>query len=219
MKGEYADSDLDTFGSNRDGKKGHEQVVIGLLCNAEWCPIGTEVFRGNTKDSTTALAQVRKLRDDYGLDQMIWVGDRGTITQANAALINSTEDLHSISALTHSEIVKLLDRKVLQAELFDDKNIVEVLDSEDPTKPYCLCRNPVTTQRECKTRRRRPDCIRKTVSLEMRPIYQKTDDQIRSHVFICVLAYYLQWYRTERLKPLFESDGKARTVSGRFNTY
>ena len=306
MKGEYADSDLDTFGSNRDGKKGHEQVVIGLLCNAEGCPIGTEVFRGNTKDSTTALAQVRKLRDDYGLDQMIWVGDRGTITQANAALINSTEDLHSISALTHSEIVKLLDRKVLQAELFDDKNIVEVLDSEDPTKPYCLCRNPVTTQRECKTRRRRPDCIRvglekmaqsprreknevigarvgkllarykmgefvtwsvtekklqwsfdeaataaeqvfagcyviradvprelmaatelvliykslslveqgfrdlKTVSFETRMIYQKTDDRIRSHIFICVMAYTLQWHLTQRLKPLFESDGQAK---------
>ena len=306
FEGEYADSDLVTFGYNRDGKKGHEQVVIGLLCNAEGCPIGTEVFRGNTKDSTTALAQVRKLRDDYGLAQMIWVGDRGTITQANAALINSTEDLHSISALTHPEIVKLLDRKVLQAELFDDKNIVEVLDPEDPTKRYCLCRNPVTTQRESKTRRRLLDCTRtglekiaqsprrekdevigarvgkllarykvgkfvtwsvtegklqwsfdeaaiaaeqvfdgcyvirsdlpkelmaatelvltykslslveqafrnlKTVSLEMRPVYHKTDDRIRSHVFICVLAYYLQWHLTQRLKPLFESDGQGK---------
>lgn len=306
FEGEYADSDLVTFGYNRDGKKGHEQVVIGLLCNAEGCPIGTEVFRGNTKDSTTALAQVRKLRDDYGLDQMIWVGDRGTITQANAALINSTEALHSISALTHPEIVKLLDRKVLQAELFDDKNIVEVLDPEDPTKRYCLCRNPVTTQRESKTRRRLLDCTRaglekiaqsprrekdevigarvgkllarykmgkfvtwsvrekklqwsfdeaaiaaeqvfdgcyviradvpkalmaatelvltykslslveqafrnlKTVSLEMRPVYHKTDDRIRSHIFICVLAYYLQWHLTQRLKPLFEGDGQGK---------
>jgi transposase len=52
FEGEYADSDLVTFGYNRDGKKGHEQIVIGLLCNSEGCPLGTEVFRGNTKDST-----------------------------------------------------------------------------------------------------------------------------------------------------------------------
>ena len=50
----------------------------------------------------------------------------------------------------------------------------------------------------------------KTVSLEMRPIYHKSDDRIRSHVFICMLAYYLQWHMTQRLKPLFESDGNGK---------
>lgn len=128
FEGEYVESDLVTFGHNRDGKKGHEQLVIGLLCNAQGCPVGIEVFRGNTKDSTTTLEQVRRLQKDYGLTQLIWVGDRGAITQANAAQIQSASDLHSISALTHPEIVKLLERKVLQAELFDEKKIVEVLD-------------------------------------------------------------------------------------------
>ena len=306
FEGEYAHSDLVTFGYNRDGKKGHEQVVIGLLCNAQGCPVGIQVFTGNTKDSTTTLAQVQRLKHDYGLEKLIWVGDRGTITQANAALIRSQEDLHSISALTHPEIVKLLDRKVIQAELFDEKNTVEVLDPEDPAKRYCLCRNPETTKRETQTRRRLLDCTRvglekiaaakakkkdevigarvgkllaryklgkfvvwsvkegklqwtfdeaaiaaeqvfdgcyviradvpkelmaatelvltykslslveqgfrnlKTVSLEMRPMYHKTDDRIRSHVFICFLAYYLQWHLTQRLQPLFAKDGKGK---------
>lgn len=306
FEGDYVESDLVTFGYNRDGKKGHEQVVIGLLCNAEGCPVGIEVFRGNTKDSTTTLEQVRRLQKDYGLTQLIWVGDRGTITQANAAQIQSASDLHSISALTHPEIVKLLERKVLQAELFDEKKIVEVLDPADPTKRYCLCRNPDTAQRETTTRRRLLDCTReglekiaqsprrekdeiigarvgkllarykmgkfvswsvvekklqwtfdeatiaaeqvfdgcyviradvpkelmaatelvlaykslslveqafrnlKTVSLEMRPVYHKSDDRIRSHVFLCMLAYYLQWHITQRLKPLYKSDGQGK---------
>ena len=50
----------------------------------------------------------------------------------------------------------------------------------------------------------------KTVSLEMRPVYHKTDDRIRSHVFLCMLAYYLQWHLTQRLKPLFKSDGQGK---------
>ncbi|HHT9110146.1 MAG TPA: hypothetical protein ACFYDZ_03185, partial [Candidatus Brocadiaceae bacterium] len=48
----------------------------------------------------------------------------------------------------------------------------------------------------------------KTVQIEIRPVYHKTDDRIRCHVFVCMLAYYLQWHMKQRLKPLFESDGK-----------
>jgi transposase len=48
----------------------------------------------------------------------------------------------------------------------------------------------------------------KTVQLEIRPVYHKTDDRIRCHVFLCMLAYYIQWHMNQRLKPLFQSDGK-----------
>lgn len=47
----------------------------------------------------------------------------------------------------------------------------------------------------------------KTVQLEMRPVYHKTDDRIRAHVFLCMLAYYVQWHMLQRLRPLFDSDG------------
>lgn len=48
----------------------------------------------------------------------------------------------------------------------------------------------------------------KTVLLELRPLYHKTDERIKSHIFISMLAYYLQWHAMQRLKPLFDSDGK-----------
>ncbi|MDH7502676.1 MAG: hypothetical protein QHJ82_08195, partial [Verrucomicrobiota bacterium] len=50
----------------------------------------------------------------------------------------------------------------------------------------------------------------KTVWLEVRPVYHKTDDRIRSHVLICMLAYYLQWHMQQRLAPLFASDGRGK---------
>ena len=47
----------------------------------------------------------------------------------------------------------------------------------------------------------------KTVQLEIRPVYHKNDDRIRGHVFLCMLAYYLQWHMAQRLAPLFKADG------------
>jgi len=47
----------------------------------------------------------------------------------------------------------------------------------------------------------------KTVLLELRPIYHKSDDRIISHVFIVMLAYYLQWHVMQKVKPLFDNDG------------
>jgi transposase len=84
FEGAYAESQIVLFGYNRDCKKGHEQVVIGLLCNAEGCPVGVEVFAGNTQDASTVLAKVQALKRDYGLQEVTFVGDRGMITRANA---------------------------------------------------------------------------------------------------------------------------------------
>ena len=50
----------------------------------------------------------------------------------------------------------------------------------------------------------------KTVQLEIRPVYHHKDDRIRAHVFLCVLAYYVQWHIRQRLEPLFAEDGPGR---------
>lgn len=306
LEGAYLESQIVLFGYNRDGKKGHEQVVLGLLCNAEGCPVGVEVFAGNTQDASTVVAKIQELRKDYGLKEVTFVGDRGMVTQANAEELKGVEGLHTISALTHRQIVELVERKVIQAELFDEKRIAEVIDPEKPEQRYCLCRNPQSGARETTTRQRLLDRTRealdkivarkkkgsteklsaqvgkilarykmgkfvewqiktgrlqwhfkeahiaqeklfdgcyivsatvpkeqmnqdevvrtykslsvveqafrnlKTVSLEIRPVYHKKDDRIRSHVFLCVLAFYLQWHMQQRLKPLFESDGEGK---------
>lgn len=154
FEGEYENSEIVRFGYNRDKKSGHKQIVIGLLCSAGGCPIGCEVFSGNTNDATTVEAKVAELRDQYGLEKIVFVGDRGMITEARLEKLRDIEGLSTISALTHHQMKRLLKADVIQAELFDEHNIVQISDPDNPEERYCLCRNPVTAASETTTRRR-----------------------------------------------------------------
>jgi len=313
FEGEYEASKLVQFGHNRDGKRGFEQMVIGLLTDVRGCPVAVEVFPGNTQDATTVEGKVRELFDCYGVKEFVLVGDRGMITASNEeklGLLPEAEGLKIISALTHPQMVELLERNKLQPELFDDRNIVEITDPSMPEHRYCLCRNPYSAARETKTRqellerteagmqtiakrkkRTKPELIGaqigkllastkmgkffiwevtdgrlqwqldqeavaaakaldgcyvikttvsaaamdkdqvvarykglakveqafrnlKTVCLEIRPVHHKTDNRIRAHVFLCMLAYYLLWHFMERLKPLF-AEQEAALEAGR----
>ena len=315
FEGDYPDSDWVTFGYNRDDKKGREQVVVGLICNEQGCPVGVEVYAGNTQDETTVVAKVHAIKERYGIENVIFVGDRGRVTRSTIEALKDEDDLRTIGALTHGEMMTLLKNKVISLDLFDERNIHEVSDPADPSRRYCLCRNPQTAQRESQTRQRLIDLTAtalsqiaaykrattatvlgarvgkvlakykmgkfiqwsvesdpkqeksrdhrlvwsidttkvdqekrfdgcyivtsdvgkdhmktlevvraykslafverafrnlETVQLEIRPVYHKTDERIRSHVFLCMLAYYLQWHMEQRLAPLFANNGEGR---------
>ncbi len=306
FEGQYEDSELVAFGYNRDGKRQHEQMVIGLICNQDGCPVGVEVFAGNTQDASTVPEKIRELQQRYGIKQLIFVGDRGMVTQANYEKVKDWEGLWTISALTHRQILDLLERKLITPELFDERKVVEVIDPDHPKLRYCLCRNPETKAREGATRQRLLELTQaglgkianakrkataaqigarvgkllakyklgkfvtwevkrskllwsidpkkvqaeavwdgcyvvrsdvppeelaaaetvagykklelveqafrqiKTVQLEVRPVYHKLDRRIRSHVFLCMLAYYLQWHMKQRWAPLFAQDGTGK---------
>ncbi len=161
LEGQYEQSDIVFFGHNRDGKKGHEQVVVGLLCDERGCPVGVELYAGNTQDAQTVIDKIQELRQDYGLSDVTFVGDRGMITQANAEKLKNVQGLHTISALTHAQMFELVENKVAQWDLFDEKKIAEVVDPKKPHQRYCLCRNPVTQARETATRNRLLELTRK----------------------------------------------------------
>jgi len=154
FEGAYEDSQLVRFGYNRDHKKGKEQVVVGLICNDEGCPVGIEVFAGNTKDETTVLDKIKEVKTDYQLEQVIFVGDRGMVTKSNLEALQDDNDIKTISALTHPDMQDLLSRNVIQPDLFDETLSNEVFDPQAPEKRYCLCRNEGTAVRESKTRER-----------------------------------------------------------------
>lgn len=112
-------NELGEYGYNRDGKKGKKQIVIGLLTDDEGQPISCEVFRGNTRDTTTFKNQVDKLAQRFGIEEVTFVGDRGMIKSAQIGDL-SEERYHYITALTKPEIETLLKNEVLQMELFDE---------------------------------------------------------------------------------------------------
>jgi len=80
FEGEYEQSELVAFGYNRDGKRHHEQIVIALICDEQGCPVGVEVFPGPTQDASTVADKITEIQSEYGLSELIFVGDRGMIT-------------------------------------------------------------------------------------------------------------------------------------------
>ena len=46
----------------------------------------------------------------------------------------------------------------------------------------------------------------KTIDLRVRPVFHYTEQRVRAHVFLCMLAYYVEWHMRERLKPMLFDD-------------
>ena len=153
FEGDYAHSELVAFGhAKAEGKRGCPQVMIGLICDAQGCPVGVEVFAVHTKDETTVPDKIAQIRQSFGIQDIIFVGDRGMITQANDDKLKGATGLSTITALTHPQILALIDQKHIQAELFDETKILEMIDPQDDTRRLCLCRNPQSAAKEAATR-------------------------------------------------------------------
>lgn len=311
---------LAQHGHNRDGKKGKLQIVYGLLCSAEGCPVAVEVFEGNTADSETLATQIDKIRSRFGLQRVVLVGDRGMITQVRIdEEIRPVAGLDWITALRAPTLRKLRSGRYLQPELFDEQDLAEITSPDFPGERLVACRNPfLADERRRKRnellaateqkldevvravhRERRPvrgsdkiglrvgkvinrfkmqkhfvleitdntfgyqrnvEKIReeealdgiyvirtsvaeahlsaeqavkaykglsaverafrslKTMDLFIRPIHHRLADRVRAHVFLCMLAYYVEWHMRQKLVTmLFDDDtpedGEARRES------
>jgi hypothetical protein len=144
---------LAKFGHNRDGKKGKLQIVLGLLCSGEGCPVAIEVFEGNTADPKTVAAQVQKLRQRFGLERVILVGDRGMITSARIREdLKSEPGIEWITALRAPAIRKLVAGGALQLSLFDHKDLAEISTPAYPNERLVVCRNPLLAQERARKR-------------------------------------------------------------------
>jgi hypothetical protein len=296
------------IGHSRDGRFDRPQIVLGLLTNAEGCPVATEVFAGNTGDPTTVLSQVKKLRERFGLERVVLVGDRGMITSARIEQdLRQAEGMEWITALRGPAIRKLADSGTIDMSLFDERDLAEVSSPDFPGERLILCRNPllaaerkrkreellsateaelnriVAATTRSKNRLRGKDHIGlrvgrvlgrfkvgkhfklaieedrfryhrnltaiteeaaldgiyvirtsltaealgpedtvlsykrlaqverafrsiKTVDLKLRPIYHHLAGRVRAHVFICMLAYYVEWHMRRALAPMLFDD-------------
>jgi len=314
---------LAKLGYSRDGKSDRPQIVFGLICDERGCPIAVEVFEGNTADPSTVLAQVNKLRERFGLERIIMVGDRGMLTSARIENDLTPEGIDWISALRSTQIRKLVEEGALQLSLFDERDLAEITrfitdeSSEFAGERLVACRNPLLREerrrkrsdmlqatenklaeiRDAVRRERRPlrgkdelglragkalsrtkmakhfklkighdsfefernqDSIDreaaldgiyvirtsvparelhaervvasykqlahverafrslKTIDLKLRPIFHYSANRVRAHVFLCMLAYYVEWHMREALAPvLFDEDDYAAAARAR----
>jgi len=136
---------LAQFGHSRDGKKDKLQIVLGLLCEVEGRPIAVEVFEGDTGDPSTVASQVRKLRQRFGLQRVVLVGDRGMLTEARLREdLESVEGLDWITALRAPAIAALVEAGRVDVSLFDQQDLAEITWPERyPAQRLIVCRNPL----------------------------------------------------------------------------
>lgn len=297
---------LGKIGHDRDGKKNKLQVNYGLLTSRTGCPVAVSVYEGNTGDAKTLMPQVTRLREEFGLEQVVIVGDRGMISHKGIQELRELEGLSWITALKSTQIRSLVEGETLQLGLFDERNLVELSHHPDyPGERLIACRNPElakrrahkrrtlleATQKELEKVRARvargglkgqaaiglrvgrvinkykvgkhfvlditekrfdfhlleeqiaaeaaldgiyvirtcvpkkqmsaADTVRnykaladverafrclKTVDLKVRPIHHWLEDRVRAHIFLCMLAYYVEWHLREAWRPLLFAD-------------
>ncbi len=309
---------LAQFGKSRDERPGNLQITFGLLTNAEGCPLAVEVFAGNTGDPATVAAQVSKLRDRFGLQQVVLVGDRGMLTAARVR-----EDLQTltgidwITALKSVAVQKLVSDQALQLSLFDEQDLAEITHPDYPGERLIACYNPLLADERKRKRQEllaatekkldeivmatqrtqqplrgeqkialrvgkllgrskvgkhfqlrieedhfsyqrdqaridreaaldgiyvirtslsaeastNEETVRrykslatverafrslKSVDLKVRPIHHRTAERVRAHVFLCMLAYYVEFHMREALAPiLFDDDDPKAALAQR----
>jgi transposase len=296
---------LARLGYNRDGKKGLLQVNYGLLTDARGCPVAVSVYEGNVTDGQTLMPEVQRLREDFGITQLVLVGDRGMICNKAIDELRQTEGIAWITALKSVSIRALLEQGQLQLDLFDERNLLELSSPQYPGERLVACRNPqlaklrthkreellAATERNLQKIKARvdagklagqdeigvrvgkvvnqykvgkhfeleigdntftfvrklaaiateaaldglyiirtcvpaeqmqaADCVRnykslanverafrslKTIDLKVRPIHHRTADRVRAHIFLCMLAYYVEWHMREAWRELMFAD-------------
>jgi Transposase DDE domain len=142
------------LGYSRDGQRDKLQIVVGLMCTAEGCPVAVEVFEGNTGDPATLAGQIHKLKHRFGLRHVVLVGDRGLITHARIAQDLAPAGLDWLTALRAPAIHKLAAEKgPLQLSLFDDRDLAEIESLDYPGERLIVCRNPALAHERARKRR------------------------------------------------------------------
>jgi transposase len=296
---------LAKHGHDRDGKKGKLQVNYGLMTARTGIPVSISVYEGNTADAKTLMPQVIKLRETFGLERVVVVGDRGMISHKAIQELRDLEGLSWITALKSVQIRSLMESGALQHGLFDERNLLQIIHPDYPGERLIACRNPElaqlravkrrslleATQQELQKVRARVErgrlkgaaaigvcvgrvlnkykvgkhfelqisdqgfsyallqeqieaeaaldgiyvirtCVPKkqmsaqeavrsykalseverafrslkTVDLKVRPIYHHLSDRVRSHIFLCMLSYYVEWHMREAWRPLLFAD-------------
>lgn len=299
-------------GHNRDGEK-LPSIVYGLLTDEAGCPVAIDVYAGNMSDSKTIPDQVEKIRERFGLQRIVLVGDRGMLTQTNLTHLEQYPEIGYLSALKSTAIKKLMDEGSIDMSLFDQRNLAEIESPLFPGERLVVCLNPLLREDRRRTRKellnatlenmaklskrvarrtRKPmtdgeigealgrivnkykmrkhirwtitegrfeylldtaaiheeerldglyvirtkekvsmlspeDAVRsykclmqveqafrclKSVDLRIRPIRHWTEDRVRAHIFLCMLAYYVEWHMRKSLSTVLFQDDELDTA-------
>ena len=161
-------------GYNRDEKKGRPIIVYGILTDGQGRPVAAEVYPGNTGDPTTVADQVEKLRERFGLQRVVLVGDRGMLTETQIETLRAHPQVGWISALRTAAIRRLVHAGDVQLSLFDKQNLAEISSDEFPGERLVVCLNPALAQERRRTREELLAATEKALQTIQRAVARRT---------------------------------------------
>lgn len=150
---------LAQLGYSRDGKRGMLQVNYGLLTDRRGCPVAVSVYEGSTSDPETLMPEIARLKHDFGVEQLVIVGDRGMISQKAITALTHEQGVRWITALKSPAIRSLVAQGHVQLDLFDERNLFELRHPDYPGERLVACRNPALAQLRA---HKREDLLRAT---------------------------------------------------------
>lgn len=150
VEGEHCE--LAKRGYSRDGRPGQPQIEFGLLTSASGEPVAIEAFPGNVADPTTFQAQVTKVKERFGVADVVWVADRGMLTSVQVAKLQEVVGVSWITALRAPTIQQLVEAGSIQLSLFDQQNLAEVSDPRYPGERLVVCHNPLLAEKRARKR-------------------------------------------------------------------
>ena len=140
------------FGYNRDRKRGKTQLVYAVLSAPAGCPVAVQAYPGNTADPNTVPDQVVKLKERFGLQRVVLVGDRGLLTQVQIEHLKRHRGLGWVSALKSLQVRALVEQHALQLSLFDEQNLAEIVSPDYPGERLVACYNPLLAEERSRKR-------------------------------------------------------------------
>jgi hypothetical protein len=143
--------ELAAIGYSRDGKPGKPQISYGLCCAPSGQPVSIEVHKGNTGDPSTLSPAVERIKDTFGIEHVVFVGDRGMITDARIEALKE-QGVGFITALRAPQIQALTLAPSFQLSLFDEQGLCEVSSPEFPGERLIICRNPAVAAERARKR-------------------------------------------------------------------
>jgi transposase len=183
---------LAQLGYSRDRQPGTLQIVYGLVCAKDGCPVAVDVFEGSLHDDKTLPAQIDKLRKRFGLSSVIVVADRGMVTKANLELLRATPGAGWITALKAPQVKRLVKEGDLQLSLFDERNLAEIASDDYPDERLVVCRNPLVAQDRARRREELLAATERALSEVAERVEQSTL-QGKAEIGLAVGAVWNRW--------------------------
>src|SRR3984893_12814832 len=144
---------LAQHGYSRDHRGDRPQIVIGLMCAADGCPVAVEVLEHNSADPMTLSSQIDKLKQRFKLQRVVMVGARGLLTSARIEQTLRPAGLDWITALRAPAIKQLAAAGgPLQPSLFDDRDMAEITSPDYPGERLVVCKNPLLAEERARKR-------------------------------------------------------------------